>query len=247
MNNVSGVGGAPAPSCDVLVGTAGLSPDALLAYCQMQLGALDTQIGNDMQQQQTQLQERTAVQQAQSALQQFGTTGPQTGADFQKCLDAIDQAAAGLPAGDPVAAQLQQFKQSIITQYGYKDQVPGQVDPGTSVYVMRTSNGGAGVSIGRPTNVLEPGGNAVVTATLVPPPTQVSLTGVLTNPPQNGQWQGTTDALGNIADAIKSNSEIQMLSLQDLVSQRQQAVSLASGMMTSEDQTLQNEAKAIGQ
>ncbi len=38
-----------------------------------------------------------------------------------------------------------------------------------------------------------------------------------------------------------------MLTLQDLVSQRQQAVTLASGMMSKQDQTLEDEAKAVGQ
>jgi hypothetical protein len=69
----------------------------------------------------------------------------------------------------------------------------------------------------------------------------------LTNPPANDQWKGTTDAVFNLAGDIKSNAEIQMLQLQDLVSQRQQAVQLASGMMSKEDQTLESQAKAIGQ
>jgi len=38
-----------------------------------------------------------------------------------------------------------------------------------------------------------------------------------------------------------------MLSLQDLVSQRQQVVELATGMMSKEDQALEDGAKAIGQ
>jgi len=53
--------------------------------------------------------------------------------------------------------------------------------------------------------------------------------------------------MGNLADSIKSNAEMQMLSLQDLVSQRQQVVELATGMMSKEDETLTDGAKAIGQ
>lgn len=70
--------------------------------------------------------------------------------------------------------------------------------------------------------------------------------GTLGNKPANNDWQGTTDTLSNMADGIKSGAEIQMLQLQDLVSQRQQAVQLASGMMSTEDQTIESEVKNIG-
>jgi hypothetical protein len=45
---------------------------------------------------------------------------------------------------------------------------------------------------------------------------------------------------------IKSNAEIEMLKLQDLVSQRQQAVSLSCGMMSKEDSSLEQLAR-LGQ
>jgi hypothetical protein len=38
-----------------------------------------------------------------------------------------------------------------------------------------------------------------------------------------------------------------MLQLQDLVSQRQQAIQLCSGIMSKTDETLEDQAKAIGQ
>src|ERR1019366_5194916 len=64
-------------------GMSNLSPDAMLDYCQIQLSGLDTQIDGDIKQQETQLREREAVQSAQTALEQFGTTGPQNYAQFQ--------------------------------------------------------------------------------------------------------------------------------------------------------------------
>ena len=67
------------------------------------------------------------------------------------------------------------------------------------------------------------------------------------NAPANNDWQGTTGALSNLSDNIKSDSEVQMLQLQDLVSERQQVVEQMTGMMTKEDQTLEDGAKAIGQ
>jgi hypothetical protein len=194
-----------------------MSPDELLEYCSMQLNGLNTEMTNQMNQQTLELQEREAVENAQTALESFGTTGPQNGGDFQKCLDAINKAAASLPPGDPVAEQLTSFGNQIAAQYGY--QPPQTTTTNTAVFVH-------GHQVGESVY-------------------QETSSG-LAHPPANNDWQGTTDTLGNMADGIKSNSEIQMLSLQDLVSQQQQAVQLASGMMSTEDQTLESEAKNIG-
>jgi hypothetical protein len=49
-----------------------------------------------------------------------------------------------------------------------------------------------------------------------------------------------------MADGIKSNSEIQMMQVQNLVSQEQQAVQMASGILSTENQTLEDVAKNIG-
>jgi hypothetical protein len=216
MSNVNSMSSATGVSTIGLTDISGMSPDAMLAYCQAQLSGLDDQVKSATEQQQLQLREREAVQNAQSVLEQFGTTGPQNDADFQKCVDALDQQANSLPPGDPVAAQLEKFKTDMCKQYGYDTAiVPVEADPGIPGSVVQALAAAAGSAS-------------------------------LAHPPQNSDWQGTTDSLGNIADGIKSDAEIQMLQLQDLVSQRQQAVQLASGIMSKEDQTLESEAKAIG-
>lgn len=121
MSNVSmnGSSGAAGVAAAGQFTAAGMSPDELLEYCQMQLGGLDTEMTQQMNQQSLELQEREAVESAETTLEGFGTTGPQTPQDFQKCEDAINQAAANLPPGDPVAAQLTQFGQNIASKYGY--------------------------------------------------------------------------------------------------------------------------------
>ena len=120
MSNVSMSGASSASGVVSGPFTAGgMSPNELLEYCQMQLGGLDTEMTQQMNQQNLELQEREAVESAQTTLESFGTTGPQNPQDFQKCENAISQAAASLPPGDPVAAQLTSFGQSIATQYGY--------------------------------------------------------------------------------------------------------------------------------
>ena len=195
-----------------------VSPDALLEYCQIQLGGLDSQITDQVNQQNKMLAERTAVEQVQTALENYGTQGPQNADQMGDCVAAFQKAIASLPTGDPVAAQLQTQCDAMTTKYGY--------DPG-----------------GKPNatvQVLQSPVNSADTVTTLTQPT-------LANKPQNDDWKGTTDALTTLAGDVKSNAEIDMLNLQDLVSQRQQAVQLCSGIMSKTDQTLEAQAKAIGQ
>lgn len=235
MSNVGNVSGASGATMSAMGEISGISPDALLEYCQMQLGGLDKEMKTQMDQQSLELQEREAVESAQTTLESFGTTGPQSVADFQTCENAMNSAAASLPAGDPVGKQLLAAGQTMATQYGYsapQTLTPAQqqqLAPYKGLYMLSQ----AGVAVGV---FIPPGALKLAQA----------QNGSLTKPPSNNDWQGTTDSLGNMADGIKSGAEIQMLKLQDLVSQRQQAVQLASGMMSTENQTLQSEVKNIG-
>ncbi len=234
MSNTYGVNGTTPVSYTGAfdAGVSTVSPDSLLEYCQMQLGDLDGQINDQMTAQQTALREREAVESAQNVLGQYGTAGPTTAADMQKCVTAVGNAIDRLPADDPVAQQLGTFMINMCNTYNYKeDQTTpyGYVSPGAA-----------------------PLGGAVVDAPSQAAPTVASLEQIqnptFTKPdPDHSQWKGTTDALATIADDVKSSAEIQMLQLQDLVSQRQQAVQLSSGIMSKTDQTLEDQAKAIGQ
>jgi hypothetical protein len=240
MINMSEATSIPAasysPSDGIGADLTTMSAETLLDYCQMQLGGMDTQINAQMSAQQTALREREAVQSAQTALEQFGTDGPQGAPQMHTCVTAIDQAIAQLPQNDPVAAQLTDFRSQLLKQYQY--QPPGAfIQPQQS---QPSSDGAIDILTGfagTESRALE----SVDEAT--------RADGVLGRAPDPNtkEWQGTTDALANIADDIKSNADIQMLQLQDLVSQRQQAVQLCSGMMSKTDQTLEDQAKAVGQ
>jgi hypothetical protein len=207
-----------------------MSPDALLSYCQMQLGSLDDETTQQINQQQVQLQERTAVENVESTLQGYGTTGPANPADYAKCRDAFDQAIKSLPPGDPVATTLASQEATMAAKYF----PPVQADSGLILSISAgpffMADGSASRSLAS-TNGKDLNGQQLYTW----------------NAPANDDWQGTTGALSNLSDNIKSDSEVQMLQLQDLVSERQQTVEQMTGMMTKEDQTLEDGAKAIGQ
>jgi hypothetical protein len=250
MSNVSGINGSNYYPVDGTNGTPFMSSDALLEYCQMQLGGLDGEVDNEMKGQELQLREREAVESAEHTINSFGTDGPQSGADMDKCVKALNDAIGSLPPGDPVAAQLQQYEKNITSNYGYSPAQPltadqqAQLAQAQQVLAQPTSpmysrDGGKTYSFGAPD---------LMNASFTVQQLQAEQTSQLTKPPNKDQkeWQGDMDALSNIADDVKSNAEIQMLKLQDLVSQRQQAVQLVSGMMSKTDQTLEDLAKAIG-
>jgi hypothetical protein len=226
-----------------------MSPDSLLAYCQIQLGDLDDQVTTQMSSQQLSLEERTAVQNVETTFESFGDqgpSGPNAGDQMHTCVVAIQNAINQLPAGDPVAAQLEALGNQMVAQYGYKE-----TDPVASQAVgSPTANLGPPPANGTPATSSAPLAHGASPVTLpAASPATPSSTPIytLSNPPKNDDWKGTTDAMGNLADSIKSNAEMQMLTLQDLVSQRQQVVELATGMMSKEDETLTDGAKAIGQ
>jgi hypothetical protein len=237
--NMGSASGAAGVASATPFTASGMSPDELLEYCSMQLGGLDTEMTNQMNQQTLELNEREAVESAETALEAFGTAGPQTPAQFQTCENAISKAAASLPPGDPVSAQLTSFGSQIATQYGYtapQPLTPVEIATLKSQVPLMMINGDGSIKLLFSLAPLPQGAQALVDTN----------NGSLTSAPANSDWQGTTDTLSNMADGIKSGSEIQMLTLQDLVSQEQQAVQLASGMMSTENQTLEDVAKNIG-
>jgi hypothetical protein len=217
-----------------LVNPAGMSPDALLEYCGMQLSGLDTEMDTMMNQQQTQLQQQEAVQQVQTTLEQYGSAGPQSASDMATCVQSFQTAIASLPPGDPVAAQLQTQCTQMESTYGY---TPGaglsasqQTQLSQDQATLAASGGGLGASL---------------TAQIDEKDLLTVQNGTLSKAPANNEWQGTTDALGNLASDIKSNAEMQMLQLQDLVAQRQDVIQSSNQMMTTEDSTDLDLAKAV--
>ena len=63
--------------------------------------------------------------------------------------------------------------------------------------------------------------------------------------PKDGEWKGTIDGLTKMQDDIRGGAEIEMLQLQQLMSQRQTAVQLTSNMVSKLDQTQESVVKNI--
>jgi hypothetical protein len=196
-----------------------MTPDGIIAYCQMQLGNIDTQLNGLVQEQYKQIQEQQTVAKLKSALEQFGNKGPQTGADMDQCVAAFNQAIDSLPEGDPLRTDLQGRRDAMENKYGYQ--------PPTSAPITTPSvNAAPAVSEG-------------------PFYYKGVVTGgsQLTAAPTDGQWQGTIDDVGGIASTLSSNSQIQMLQISNLSSAQQTAVEQAINMLNKLDGTLTDIAK----
>ena len=196
-----------------------------------------------MDTQQLDLAERTAVQNVETTLESFGDQGPTTGGQLHTCVEAFQNAINQLPPGDPVAAQLLAQGQQMAQQYGYGVVIATPIHTPAASAVTAASASTASTSVPSASTPA-----ASTPAVMAPAPaTNSTATYEIGHKPATGEWKGTTDAVSNLADDINSNAEMQMLTLQDLVSQRQQVVELATGMMSKEDETLTDGAKAIGQ
>jgi hypothetical protein len=205
-------------------GMSGLTPDSMIAYCASQLDDIDTQIATDIDHQKLEIRERAAVNQVKTSLEKHAPNGPQSGPEMQECVDAYDQAIATLPPHDPVALELRSRETAMETKYGFH---PATHGTGTAYGFHPAPHGKGTAADGIPV--------------------EYPVEAKLDTKPSSADWQGHLDDLGNFADTIKSNAEIELLQLNSLVSQRQEAVQLATGMVGKLDDTLESEVRAIGQ
>jgi hypothetical protein len=232
-----------------------MSSDSLIEYCSAQLNCLDSDIKTHLDNQKALLREHDAAASVKTALEQYGTDGPKNGQQMETCIKAIDDACASLPAGDPLIAKLIDEKSKLILEYGYTAPQaagsPQQLTQEEEQQLQQAKDDLARFPAGAPD---DPGlqneynqdqltvSNLLAKENGTAPGADANLSKV----PLQGQWQGTLEAFDNIAQSVKSSAEIDMLQLQDLVSQRGQAIQIASGIMGKYDQALEDLAKGIG-
>ena len=197
-------------------GVVGLSPEMLLEYCGSMLNGLNGQIDDLMNQQKAQINEQQVLGNLQTALGQI-TSPPASQSDMDSCVSAYQTAINALPPGDPVATQLQEQLSTFQGKY---------MGAGTV-----TSDGLKAALKADPLDPSKIASDAVTDSATYP---------------SASQWAAITGQVGTVANNIQSGAKIQFLQLQDLCSQQQDAVEQATNMMSKEDQTLLDQAKAVG-
>jgi hypothetical protein len=194
---------APSDNEDVSVG---LSPDALMAYCQSRLDSIDGQVQASFGDQQ---QNAAALQQIDQFAEQLKSVdgSSQTGADTCKNLEkefgAMIQSISAADPGCPALPALTTAYNSMVYSGDGGAAFNHSTDPGDPDYINKDQY---------PPDTSSPQGDKILGA-----------------PELQGFAQTLTDAAGS----LNSNSELQMVQLQSLMSQRQTAISLTTNLVQS--------------
>jgi hypothetical protein len=201
----------PAPTDPDVMG-AGLSPDALIAYCQSRLDSIDGQMTDSFNEQQQSAETITQIDKVTALIKQYDGSAV-TDPDTCKLLESNFQGLIlSLRKSDPGCTELP----AMITAYN------------SMVY-----SGTGGAAFLRAKDPAAP-----------PDPTEPDFIDKSTYPPDTSTTQGDNDlgdtelqgyaqTLSDAAAHLNSDSELQMVQLQSLMSQRQTAISLTTNLVQS--------------
>lgn len=198
-----------------------LTPDTLLQYCAMQLGAIDKQIAEKM----TKQREGRSAQAAMGELQRALSKYQQGGLDAAnangraECLAAYKKAYDAAPPEmkEKLQQQFDEFYKTTVAQDGMTGKAP---DLATVTDQQLTSF--ANTVGGR------------------------NEAGYLVNGADDQEMKRFSDNVGSLSSELGNGAELEMISLQALISQRQMAVQMATNMMSKVNETLQSQVAAIG-
>jgi hypothetical protein len=206
---------------DLSGGAATLSPEALMAYCQSRLDSIDGQVQSTFKNQQARNGEASGLQQVIATLDTYSSgvsSGDAQGAT--KCA-AMESSLYGLiqqiKASDPGCPELGKLEQTY-NDLLYTGTGP-QAATATTPALQYVDEGIY------PPNQNGPKGDNVISATEV---------------------QGFVQSLQGCASDLNSGSELQMIQLQSLMSERQTAVELTTNLVQSLGDQSQKIAENIG-
>lgn len=246
MSNVGGVNGSSSVygvgSFDG--GMGGMSPDALLEYCQMQMSNLSGQVDGLEKQMQQQTDDQQTVKNLQAQIEQIGgSNGPQSVQDMQKVYDAYQQAINSMPDGDPTKAALQKECDDTFGSNGY-DFHPAQALTPEQQQQLKNDQDIINKKVDLPNEQAAQKWQKIVEAAKKDMASlQDQQTGSIGKKPDSQSWKGTVEGVGNIASQINSDFQMQMLDLQQLASQQQNATELTIQLLQKTDSTLLDVAK----
>jgi|HubBroStandDraft_6_1064221.scaffolds.fasta_scaffold643861_2 hypothetical protein len=182
---------------------ANLSPDALMAYCQSRLDSIDSQVSASFADQQT---NASAISQIDQVIAELRT------------YDGADQK-------DPtVCKNLEAKFQGLILSLRASDPGCPALPELTTAYNSMVWSGDGGAN-----HTQFPGPDFIDEGTYPPDESGPQGDNILNSTELQGYVQTLTDAAGN----LNSNSELQMVQLQSLMSERQTAVSLTTNLVQS--------------
>ncbi|MBX3229378.1 MAG: hypothetical protein KIT84_17830 [Labilithrix sp.] len=199
---------------------AAFDGDVLLAYCSTQLNDLNGEIKARMNTQQRVRDAKAALNKLQQMLNGSKGIDPNDHAQKRQILEAYADVLKHLPPGtakDGVIASLQQFRSTACYNDG---PAPKWVEDKPGVSGTSERNG-----IAADISVANVGGRNRVNA---------------------DELKAQVKPLGDISEELGKTAELEMIILQQLVSQRQQAISMTTNMMNKCSQGTEAIAGNIG-
>jgi hypothetical protein len=185
--------------------SANLSPDALMAYCQSRLDSIDSQVRASFAEQQTNASTISQIDQVISDLKTYDGADQKDPTVCKNLEAKFGALIQSLRASDPSCPALPQ----LTTAYNS---------------MVWSGDGGAQFAHSLPGDP-----DFIDEGTYPPDESGPKGDNVLSSSELQGYVQTLTDAAGN----LNSNSELQMVQLQSLMSQRQTAISLTTNLVQS--------------
>lgn len=205
--SVTSTTAASAPLSTFAADTASLTTESLLVYCETRLDSMDGEIRAMMGEQQRAIQQKEVLATLKteiSAASQLESGGAYA------ALDAFNKAIADLPENDPLRAELETARDTMLLYGGPIDASAVQQEHARQANV-RALNG-------------EP---QVVDATAVA--YKCSL--------NKDEWTAGLDSVTALSENLGYDAELKMITLQSQVSARQTAISLTTNLLSAVDKS----------
>jgi hypothetical protein len=187
-------------------GGSGLSPDALMAYCESRLDSIDTQVTASFTDQQKNASAISQIDQTIAALKPFDSsnqTDPAVCKQLESTLGGLINSLKSSDPGCPALPALTTTYNSMVWSGDGGRAFKQSVDPSDPDFIDKAKY---------PPTTAGPQGDNVLNST---------------------ELQGYVQSLSDAASSLDSNSELQMVQLQSLMSQRQTAISLTTNLVQS--------------
>jgi hypothetical protein len=220
-----------------------LTGESLLLYCQTQLSSYDDTISGFLNEQKLNLVRKKALSGIENTLKKYVNHADQAATD--DILNTFKNAINSLPAGDPVRGAIEDKLHEFTTHT-----VPSPVaittmgmhafvNPGPAPAVTRTSWGGYSTQPDPVTSApVGPGQSPPASAAASSNGQQIYYT--------SEQMTAFAGDIRSMLDNVNGNAEINMIQLQQVMSQRQTAVQLTTSLLAKLDEGTKSVVGNIG-
>lgn len=242
-NSIGGLGAASSAQGYSLESGAGLDADTLLAYCAAKLNIYNKEIKEKMASQQASQKQKSAINKVREELGRYTTPGIGAGdtVAVQKVSTAFVEAIRLMPPGaerDRLIAQFNEFRKTTC----YNNHDPGTeggpppLDLSTNVACDAYLNGKNTID-GPPTLARELGYDMPAGATFAgardkSPQNTNDNPANNTNTMVGSEVEAMSKALDDVSSDVGKNAELDMITLQQIISTRQLAIQQTTTLMS---------------